>query len=100
MDTRDISKVSKGEQYQLPTFEEISTRLAGVSHFSKFDANKGYWQIPLDAESFYLTSMNTPFSRYRLLRLPFGIHKRSNRKILKMLRQTVIFYNSIYSHIN
>ena len=74
LDPRDLNKVLKREHYQLPTFEEISTRLAGATTFTKLDANKGYWQIPLDEASSYLTTMNTPFGRYRFTRLPFGIH--------------------------
>ncbi len=74
LDPRDLNKVLKREHYQLPTFEEISTRLAGATCFTKIDANKGYWQIPLDEASSYLTTMNSPFGRYRFTRLPFGIH--------------------------
>lgn len=40
--------------------------------FSKLDANSGFWIKPLDDESSRLT-FNTPFGRYRYLRLPFGI---------------------------
>jgi hypothetical protein len=74
LDPRDLNKELQREHYQLPTFEEISTRLAGAKVFTKMDANKGYWQIPLDEESSYLTTMNTPNGRYRFKRLPFGIH--------------------------
>ena len=74
LDPRDLSKVIKREHFQLPTFEDISTRLAGATHFTKLDAKKGYWQISLDEESAKLTTMNTPFGRYKFLRLPFGIH--------------------------
>ena len=42
--------------------------------FSKLDANKGYWQIPLDENSIKLTTFNTPFGRYQYTRLPYGIH--------------------------
>ena len=38
------------------------------------DAKKRYWQIPLDEKSSKLTTMNTPFGRYKLLILAFGIH--------------------------
>ena len=74
LDPRDLNKAIKREHFQLPTFEDISTRLAGATHFTKLDAKKGYWQIPLDKESTKLTTMNTPFGRYKFLRLPFGIH--------------------------
>ena len=37
------------------------------------DAKSGFLQIKLDEESSYLTCFNTPFGRYRWLRLPFGL---------------------------
>ena len=41
--------------------------------FSKLDAKNGYWSIRLDEASLKLTTFNTPFGRYRFLRLPFGL---------------------------
>ena len=38
------------------------------------DAKCGFWQVKLDEKSSYLTTMNTPFGRYRWLRMPFGIN--------------------------
>ena len=37
------------------------------------DAKNGYWSVHLDDESSKLTTFNTPFGRYRFLRLPFGL---------------------------
>jgi hypothetical protein len=74
LDPRELNKYLKREQYQLPTWEEISSRLHGARFFSILDANQGYWQIPLDDESSRLMTFNTPFGRYRFLRMPFGIH--------------------------
>ncbi len=57
----------------MPTIEEITTRVAGATVFSKLDANHGYWQVPLDEESQLLTTFNTEFGRYFYIRMPFGI---------------------------
>ena len=35
--------------------------------------SSAYWQIPLDEESSKLLTFNTPFGRYRFLRMAFGI---------------------------
>ena len=74
LDPRDLNKAIKREYYQLPTFEEIASRLNGAKIFTNLDANKGYWQIPLDENSIKLTTFNTPFGRYQYTRLPYGIH--------------------------
>ena len=74
LDPRDLNKAIKREHYQLPTFEEISSRLSRAKVFTKLDANKGYWQIPLDEESTKFTTFNTPFGRYKYCRLLYGIH--------------------------
>ena len=42
LDPRDLNKVIKREHFQLPAFEDISSRLAGATHFTKLDVKKGY----------------------------------------------------------
>ena len=69
-----MNKLIKAEHYQLPTFDEIASRLTGATRFPKLDANKGYWQITLDEQSSKLTTTNTPYSRYCFLRLLYGLH--------------------------
>ena len=61
LDLRDLNKAIKREYYQLPTFEEIASRLSGAKLFMKLNANKEYWQIPLDEESIRLKTFNTSF---------------------------------------
>ena len=73
LDPRNLNKAIKREHHQLPTVEEITTRLSGAKYFSKVDANSGFWQVPLDEESQLLTTFHTPFGRYCYTRLPFGI---------------------------
>jgi hypothetical protein len=74
LDPRDLNKAIKREHYQLPTIEEIASRLSGSTVFSVLDANSAFWQIRLDEASRDLTTFNTPFGRYRFLRLPFGLN--------------------------
>jgi hypothetical protein len=49
---------------------QISTKNLQVKWLKVFC---GFWHVHLDEESSYLTTFNTPFGRYRWLRMPFGI---------------------------
>ena len=43
---------------------------------AKCDAK--YWNVFLDKESSYLTTLNSPFGRYRFNRMPFGLKMSQN----------------------
>ena len=73
IDPQDLNKALLRPHYPLPTIEEVATRLSKAKVFSVLDAKNGFWQVQLDKESSLLTTFNTPFGRYRWLRLPFGI---------------------------
>ena len=73
MDPRDLNRAIRREHYQMPTIEELATRLRGARVFTVVDAKNGFWQVELDEESSRLTTFNTPFGRYRCKHMPFGI---------------------------
>lgn len=73
LDPKDLNKAIKREHYPLPVIEDISTRLCSARVFTILDVRQGFWHIPLEDRSTYLTTFNTPFGRYRWLRMPFGI---------------------------
>ncbi|KAK2143360.1 hypothetical protein NP493_4554g00000 [Ridgeia piscesae] len=73
IDPKDLNKEIKREHFQIPTKEEILGKLENAKYFSKMDATAGFHQIQLDKKSSMLTTFNTPFGRYRYLRLPMGI---------------------------
>ena len=73
IDPRDLNEAIKREHYQMPTIEEIATRLDKAKLFTVVDARDRFRQKKLDRESSYKTTFNIPFGRYRWLRMPFGI---------------------------
>ncbi|KAL9951232.1 hypothetical protein ACROYT_G043857 [Oculina patagonica] len=73
LDPKDLNRAIKRENYQLPTVEDIATRLHGAKVFMVMDVRNGFWHVSLDEESSYLTTFQTPFGRYRWKRMPFGI---------------------------
>ena len=74
LDPRDLNQAIKRQHYQLPTAEDILSKMAGAKYFSKLDASSGYWQLKLDEESSQLLAFHTPFGRYKFKRLPFGVN--------------------------
>ena len=37
------------------------------------DAKSGFWQVKLSETASYCTTFDTPFGRFRWLRMPFGV---------------------------
>ena len=64
LDLRHLNEAIKSEHFQLPTIEDITTRMANPESFTmNLDANRGHWQKPLDEENQLLTTFNTSFGR-------------------------------------
>lgn len=72
IDPIDLNKAIMREHYPMRTIDDVATRLHGSKFFTTLDANMGYYQIKLAEESSLLTTFNTPFGRYRYLRMPMG----------------------------
>ena len=88
IDPKDPNKAIKREHFQLPTKEEILSKLTGAKFFFKMDATAGFHQITLDEKSSLMTTFNTPFGRYRYLRLPMGICSAPE-----------VFHKNVYQHL-
>ena len=73
IDPCDLNEAILREHHPMNSIEDIVTRLQDSAVYSVLDANSGYFQIKLTERSSELTTFNTPFGRYRYLRLPMGI---------------------------
>ncbi|XP_049875309.1 uncharacterized protein K02A2.6-like [Pectinophora gossypiella] len=73
LDPQYLNSQIKREQIQIPTLQELTSRLHGSKMFTTLDASKAFFMLPLDDESKELTTFNTPFGRYHYNRLPFGL---------------------------
>jgi hypothetical protein len=51
----------------------VLPKLTNAKVFSKLDVKEAFWHVRLDDESSKLTTMITPFGRYRWAQLPFGL---------------------------
>lgn len=73
IDPRNLNEAIIRPRRYIPQLEEIKAELSDAGWFSTLDANSGFWILPLDEKSSDLTCFNTPFGRFKFLRLPFGI---------------------------
>ena len=73
IDPKPLNKALKRARYRMPTIEDVLPQLAGAKVFSTVDVKEAFWTVRLDDESSRLTTFETPFGRYRWLRLPFGV---------------------------
>ena len=73
IDPKPLNKTLKRNRYPLPTIDDLLAKLTNAKVFTVADAKNGFWHVPLDDESSYLTTFGTPCSRYRCTRMPFGI---------------------------
>jgi len=73
IDPRDLNKALQRPHHPMRTIDDVIADMPNAKVFTTLDAKSGFWQIPLDHESSMKTCFNTPFGRYRFLRMPFGI---------------------------
>ena len=91
LDPRHLNKAIKREHFKLPTRDEVTSQFANAKMFSKLDASNGFWQMKLEDGSTNFCTFNTPFGRYKYLRLPFGISSAP-----EIYHRTI---NSLFSHL-
>lgn len=68
-----INKYIIPENYPLPTFEEIASRLAGGREFTVIDLKDAYLQMEVDPSVQKYLVIATHKGYYRYTRMPFGI---------------------------
>ena len=73
LEPKDLNKAIKRNQRYARTLDDILPELAQSKSFTIKDATSGFWHVLLDFRSSLLTIFNTPWGKYRWLRMPFGL---------------------------
>ena len=73
IDPRYLNEALLRPHYPMRTVDDVLSRVPEGKVFAVFDMKSGFWHIPLSEQSSYLSTFNTPFGRYRYLRMPYGI---------------------------
>ena len=74
LDPTPLNKAVIREPYHHQSPDDIYHHLCNAKYLTVIDFKKCYWQCLLDEESSYLTTFNTPYGRFRFVRLPFGVN--------------------------
>ena len=74
IDFRKLNSLTVKDSHPLPCICETLESLAGAAHFSTFDMNSGFWQVPVDKESKQYTAFTLgSMGLYECESMPFGL---------------------------
>ena len=73
IDPQPLNAVLTWEHFKMPTLDDVLPSLHNARVFTKLDVKEAFWHVRLDEQSSLLTTMITPFGRFRWARLPFGL---------------------------
>ena len=65
VDFRRVNQVTVQDQYHIPLICEIVDRVGNSKYLSKFDLNKGFYQVRLTEQAQLKTAIVTPFGKFR-----------------------------------
>ena len=77
LDPSQTNKAIRRPKYIIPTLEENLRILHGMKYMTVIDGKEAFQNIPVALRSSLMTTMYTPWGRYRWKRLPFGISSAS-----------------------
>ena len=96
IDPQPLNEALMREHYKLPTVDDVLPMLRHAKVFSKLDVKNAFWHVRLDEESSHLTTMITPFGRFRWSRLPFVL-KVSSELFQRRLNEALIGLDGIFT---
>ena len=94
LDPQPQNQALMREHYKLSTLDDVLTSMNNAKIFSKLDVQEAFWHVELDEQSSILTTMITPYGRYRWARLPFGL-KVSSEIFQKRLNESLEGINRV-----
>jgi transposase InsO family protein len=102
-DYRGPNELTVADAHPLPLPEALFDHLRGCRVFSKLDLTKGFWQIPLDAQSKEILAFSTPVGLKQPRFMPFGIRnapasfQREMQRVLneRLYKGVVVFIDDI-----
>ena len=73
IDPTPLNRALLRDHHYMPGIDDILPNLTQAKVFSTTDCKSAFWHLELDDESSLLTTFETPFGKYKWLRLPYGV---------------------------
>ena len=74
IDFRKLNSLTVKDSHPFPRICETLKSLAGAAHYSTFNMNSGFWQVPMSRESKqYITFILGSMGLYECESMPFGL---------------------------
>ena len=74
IDIQKLNSLTVKDSHPLPHICETLESLAGATHYSMFNMNSGFWQVPMDEESkWYMAFTLGGMGLYECKSMPFGL---------------------------
>ena len=73
VDFRMLNAGTIADIFPQESADEILSSFKGARYFSTLDATSGYWQVPIEKASRYLTAFTTKRGTFMWTRVPFGL---------------------------
>ena len=103
IDFRKLNSLTVKDSHLLPRICETLESLAGAAHYSTFNMNSGFWQVPMDEESKQYTTFTIgSMGLYECESMPFGLCNAPptfQRLMLNCLGELNLTYCLIYLDI-
>ena len=74
---RALNKVTRKFMWPMPKVGDIFSKLNGATYFTTLDLRARYHHILLDKSSILKTAFNSPFRKYKYVKVPFGLAQAS-----------------------
>ena len=73
IDYRALNKVTRKFTWPMPKVEDIFSKLNRATYFTTLDLRAVYYHISLDKPSIPKTAFNSPFRKFKYVKVPFGL---------------------------
>ena len=70
---RALNKVTRKFTYTMPKVEDIFSKLNWATYFTMLDPRAGYHHVPLDKPSILKMALNSPFGKYKYVKVTYGL---------------------------